>query len=149
MKPLPRSRDVYRPGRIYKEWTRLAPEYGEALHVCRQDYSEARSFYDAFQLFVNWRFWKGLSLQKDRHSYCKVAIPFTYKLKYDYHDMGQHHYEFEFWLLNVVYLKWFRSRRIDTDVAVRFKKRFGKDVFRHAEIQVKEDTEKRKQAASV
>ena len=41
MKTLPRSQDVYRPGRIYKEWTRLAPEYGELLYVCRQDYSEA------------------------------------------------------------------------------------------------------------
>jgi len=99
---LPRSQDVYRPGRIYKEWTRLAPEYGETLHVCRHDYSEAHSFYDALQLMVNWKFWKGLSLQHDRHAYCKVAVPFAYELKYDYHGMGQHHYEFEFWLLNVV-----------------------------------------------
>ena len=156
MRKLPRSQDVYRPGRIYKEWTRLAPEYGETLHVCRQDYSEARSFYDAFQLMVNWKFWKGLFMQKtphwDRFSGCHVAVPFAYKLEYQYHGMGQHHSTFEFWFLNVLYLKWFRSRRIETDVAVRFKKRFGKDVFRYAEIQVKEEDERnkeRRQAATV
>jgi len=156
MRKLPRSQDVYRPGRIYKEWTRLAPEYGETLHVCRQDYSKGHSFYDAFQLFINWKFWKGLFLQKDlgdgRHAYCKVGVPFGYKLKYDYHGMGQHHSTFEFWFLNVVYLKWFRNRAVETDVAVRFKKRFGKEVFRYAEIQVNEENERnkeRRQAASV
>jgi hypothetical protein len=154
-KSLPRSQDVYRPGRIYKEWTRLAPEYGEQLHVCRQDYSKNHSFWDAFQLMINWKFWKGLSLQKNlgdgRHAYCKVGVPFTYKLKYDFHGMGQHHYEFEFWLLNVLYLKWFRSRRIDTKVAVRFKQRFGREVFRYADIQIKDENEiaQRKQAATV
>jgi len=156
MKKLPRSQDIYRPGRIYKEWTRLAPEYGETLHVCRQDYSKARSFWDSFQLMVNWKFWKGLFLQKDlagdRHAYRHVAVPFAYKLKYDYHGMGQHHYEFEFWLLNVVYLKWFRSYRVDTKTAVRFKQRHGREVFKHADIQIKEENERnteRREAATV
>jgi len=152
MKALPRSQDVYRPGRIYKEWTRLAPEYGETLHVCRQDYSETHSFYDAFQLMVNWKFWKGLFLQNDRHAYCKVAVPLAYQLKYDYHGMGQHHYTFEFWLLNVVYLKWFRSYRVDTKTAVRFKQRHGREVFKHADIQIKEENERnteRREAATV
>jgi len=149
MKALPRSQDVYRPGRIYKEWTRLAPEYGEQLHVCRQDYSKNHSFWDAFQLFINWKFWKGLSMQRDRHAGCLVAVPFTYKLKYDYHGMGQHHYEFEFWLLNVVYLKWFRSYRVDTKVAVRFKQRYGREVFKYVEIQIKDEAEKRTKAQAV
>jgi hypothetical protein len=156
MRPLPRSQDVYRPGRIYKEWTRLAPEYGEQFYVCRQDYSKTRSFYDAFQLFINWKFWKGLFLQKnptwDRFASCHVAAPFAYKLDYQYHGMGQHHSTFEFWLLNVVYLKWFRSYRIDTKTAVRFKQRYGREVFRYADIQVKEENERdtqRRQAATV
>ena len=153
MRALPRSQDVYRPGRIYKEWTRLAPEYGETLHVCRQDYSEARSFWDAFQLMVNWKFWKRLYMQnpatQDRFAGCHVAVPFAYKLDYRYYDMGQHHSTFEFWLLNVLYLKWSRSYRIDTKTAVRFKQRYGREVFRYADIQIKEETEKRRQAASV
>lgn len=134
----------------------MAPEYGETLHVCRQDYSEAHSFWDAFQLRVNWKFWKGLLLPQspadDRHVYRMVGVPFTYKLKYDYHGMGQHHYEFEFWLLNVVYLKWFRSYRVDTKTAVRFKQRYGREVFRYANIQIKEENERnteRREAASV
>jgi hypothetical protein len=153
MKALPRSQDIYRPGRIYKEWTRLAPEYGETLNVCRQDYSKNHSFWDAFQFMVNWKFWKGLFLQKnptwDRFAGCQVAVPFAYKLDYRYHGMGQHHYTFEFWLLNVVYLKWFRSYRVDTKTAVRFKQRYGREVFRYADIQVKDETEKRRQAATV
>ncbi len=153
MKLLPRPQDIYRPGRIYREWTRLRPEFGEQLHVCRQDYSKVRSFWDSFQFKVNWKFWKGLFLQKnptwDRFAHCHVAVPFAYKLDYQYHGMGQHHSTFEFWLLNVVYLKWFRSYRIDTKTAVRFKQRYGREVFRYAEIQVKEEAEKRRQAATV
>jgi len=152
MKVLPKFHDIYRPGRIKKEWTRLAPDEGEQLHVARRDYSNSRVFVDSFQLHFNWKIWKGLFLPKkpflDRWASCNVAVPFAYKLTYDYYGMGQNHFTFEFRLLNVVVLKWFRSRRVDSKVAVRFKKRYGKEVFRYAAIQVKDELEKESQSRS-
>ncbi len=63
--------------------------------------------------------------------------------------MGQHHSTFEFWLLNMVYLRWFRSYSIETKVAVRFKQRYGKEVFRYADIQIKDEAKKREKAQTV
>lgn len=152
MPNLPKYRDLNHEGRI-RGWSRLAPEYNEQLHIARRDLSNSRSFVDTLQFFFNWKIWKGLYLQKtptwDRWASCHMACPLAYKLTYDFHGMGQNHYSFEFWFLNVLYLKWFRSRRIDSKVAVRFKQRFGKEVFKYAYIQVKDEDEKRKQAQTV
>lgn len=133
--PNHRWQDVHHPGRIYKEWFRLKPEYGEQLHLTRADISDGRTFFDTIQVFVNWRVWQGWTLKINRHTYAMVGLPFWYKAKYDYHDMGQHRFEFEFRFLNVVYLQWHRNRDLDDKVALRFKRRYGKDVHPYAAVQ--------------
>ena len=145
--PNHRWQDVYRHGRIYREWYRLKPEYGEKLHLTRADISKGRAFFDTFQFWINLKPWNGFRNKAgERHANTMVALPLWYRSKYDYHDFGQHRWEIEICFLNVLYIQWHRNRDLDTKVALRFKKIFGRDVHPYARVQTEAEA---RQAASV
>jgi hypothetical protein len=135
---------VWHPGRIYKEWFRLKPEYGEQLNLARADFSDGRKFFDDIRIFVNLKFWQGWFLRPQplenepwhgRFAGVTVALPFYYKAEYEWCQMGQHKFKFDFRFLNVLYIRVERSRDLTDEVALRFKRRYGKDVHPYARIQ--------------
>lgn len=140
--PTKRWQDVWRRGRIIREWYRLKPEYGEQLHLTRADMSKGWTFYDTIQIFVNWKIWRGLYMKprKDpvwgwRFAGCDVALPFYYKAEYEWCQMGQHRFRVDFRFLHVLYVRWTYSRDLSDEFALRFKRRYGKDVHPYARVQ--------------